>query len=228
MSILRSRFSVQDGCRFLSHLDTLKAMERALRRAGLPVVFSQGFNPHPQMAFGPARAVGLASLSEYFDVELSENMLPEIFRERLGAQLPLGFKLLETREVPVGIKALMAVLNCAVYQVHLDCPAMISQTELDQRTAAVFSQEAIVVVRHSPKGIKRSDIRPGIWQLSAQADSSGILVKMEVRLGGEGNVRPTEVVEALGLLDCQIVETLRTGLFVRQTDGGKADPWKSL
>lgn len=228
MSILRSRFSVQDGCRFLSHLDTLKAMERALRRAGLPVVFSQGFNPHPQIAFGPARAVGLASQSEYFDVELSENMSTVEFQRLLSAQLPLGFKLLETREVPLGSKALMAVLNCAVYQVRLDCSAPHSQQELAERVAAVFNQEAIVVVRHSPKGIKRSDIRPGIWQLSAEAADAEILVKMEVRLGGEGNVRPTEVVEALGLADCQIVETLRTGLFVRQTDGGKADPWKSL
>jgi len=225
---LRSRFQVQGGSRFLSHLDTLKAMERALRRAGLPVVHSQGFNPHPQIAFGPPRAVGLASQAEYLDVQLAEEIDPDDFRRRLNGQMPAGLEILETRAVPLTSKALMAVLNCAVYQVDIHCLRAYSQAELAERVAHVFSQGEIVIQRNTPKGIKKADIRPGIWQLAAQASDQSVQVTMEVRLGGEGNVRPGEVVSALGLEGCQIAASLRTGLLIRQPDGTKEEPWKSL
>lgn len=228
MTILRSRFAVEGGLRFLSHLDTLKGVERALRRAGLPVAFSQGFNPHPQIAFGPARAVGLASRSEYFDVELTAAVTPEEFQRRLSAESPQGFQLLETREIPAGSPALMAILNCAHYEVRLQCSTPLSQGELDQKVTGLFQRDSIIVTRHSPKGSRQADIRTGIWSLSGEALPDEIRLEMEVRLGGDGNVRPGEVVESLGLSHCQIADMVRTGLFVRRLDGVKLDPWESL
>lgn len=223
MTRLRTCFAVQGGMKFLSHLDILKVMERTLRRAEIPVAFSQGFNPHPKIAFGPARPVALASTCEYFDVELTRPLDPEEFREKVQEYCPPGLIIKAAREIDSQSKALMAVLNCAWYRVSLVGPMPEAQTP-DGLIEKLFAQKEIVVERHSPKGHKRYDIRPGIWQLFAAPTEVGLTVEMEVMIGSVGNVRPEEVIQALGFAKDQMVEITRTGLFTRKNDGETIPP----
>ncbi|ATW25486.1 TIGR03936 family radical SAM-associated protein [Candidatus Formimonas warabiya] len=224
MILLRSCFEVTGRIRFLSHLDLLKVLERALRRADLPVAFSQGFNPHPKIAFGSARAVGLASECEYFDVELDRYVPPADFRQRLQEQCPCGLVIKETREISPASPPLMAVINCASYRVMVQSPFPFTQEELDQKMDRLFDKKEIVVERVSPKGRKTYDIRPGIFSLTAQALPEGALFHMDVAVGNEGNVRPGEVITALAL-EGEMGAITRTGLFIRNVGGEKVAPW---
>jgi radical SAM-linked protein len=220
---LRSCFEIQGGIRFLSHLDILKLIERSLRRAAIPVEFSQGFNPHPKIAFGPARPVGLASLCEYFDVELKEPLDPEDFRIRLQEKFPADIKIRETVVVPLHAKALTAVLNCAIYEVELENSLACSKEELQGRVEKLLDRKEIVICRHSPKGKKEVDIRPGIWGIFLSIHPDSIIMKMEVMIGEGVNTKPGEVIQSMGFNSKDIIGITRTGLFIREADGRKSN-----
>ncbi|HHT64381.1 MAG: TIGR03936 family radical SAM-associated protein [Bacillota bacterium] len=223
--ILRSCFRITGKTRFLSHLDLLKLIERALRRAGIPVAFSHGFNPHPKISFGTAKAVGLASDCEYFDVELDEEMDPEEFRVKLQEKCPPGIIIKETKEISPEDPPLMAVINCATYLVRVRMDKEMNPSELEEKIAQLFSRREIKVPRISPKRKKEFDIRPGIFRLSYRfCTPQEILWEMDLSVGNQGSVKPVEVVEALGLDGCRILDIIRTGLFVRNKSGEKAMP----
>lgn len=224
LTILRSCFEVKGSMRFLSHLDILRIVGKTLRRAEIPVAFSQGFNPHPLIAFGPPRPVGMASRSEYFDVELKEYMNPLEFQERFQEQCPGGLLIRKTGEIPRGTGSLNAVINCATYRLKVSCSPLLTKEELNDRVKDIFEKEKIIVLRHSPKGTKQYDIRPGIWQLSAFPLENGALVEMELQTGSSGNVKPGEVADSLGISGCEITEMVRTGLFTRLPEGERILP----
>jgi len=222
---LRSCYQVLGNIRFLSHLDTLKLMERSLRRASIPVEFSLGFNPHPKIAFGPARFVGLASTSEYFDVELKEYLDPELFRIRLQEKCPLGISITETREISPGTPALMAQINCAVYRVQLEAPPNCTRDDLDQRINKIFAEKNIYINRISPKGTKVLDIRPGIWYIFPNLANGQVDLEMEVGVGSGVNVKPMDLIQVMELDQANITGITRTGLYVRKPDGKKDLPF---
>ncbi|MGI6679369.1 MAG: TIGR03936 family radical SAM-associated protein [Dehalobacterium sp.] len=227
---IRSRFAITGKSRFLSHLDLLKVMERTLRRAQLPVTYSQGFNPHPQIGFATAKSVGVASTCEYFDVELDEAVAPQEFQRRIQENCPVGIEILECREIPQNAPSLMAVVNGASYQVLVQMKEAITQEELDQKIKELFAQQEIIIERSSPKRRKEFDIRPGILSLTYRMETSQrILFETDLRMGNLGNVRPQEVVDALGLSDCEILEITRVELFIeKSTDGAKlTDLWQT-
>lgn len=117
MPRFRIEFTKGDEVRFLSHLDVMKAFERAIRRAGMPIAFSEGFNPHPKMNFASALAVGVTSEAEFMDIELKENLPSAEVVKMLAKALPHGLDVKTGREVPTGAPALMSEVNRAVYQV---------------------------------------------------------------------------------------------------------------
>ena len=91
-------FTKPDSVRFVSHLDTQRLFQRAFRRAGLPLAYSQGFNPHPLLSFATALSCGYTSDGEYFDVILSEPVEPEAFVTRVNAVLPEGMRIVSAVE----------------------------------------------------------------------------------------------------------------------------------
>src|SRR5690554_5367975 len=111
--VIRFRFSIGPEVRFLSHLDLLRAMERALRRAGLPAAYSAGFSPRPKMSFGFALPVGVMSVAEYGDFELACKMDPEEFKQVYNRHLPQGLHVLEAKLLAPKAPSLMSVINAA-------------------------------------------------------------------------------------------------------------------
>jgi radical SAM-linked protein len=88
----------KDGdARFLGHLDFARLVERSLRRSGLPIVNTQGFNPRQKVSFTDALPVGVASEGEWITLSLNEDLAPETVEERLAPALPEGVRLVEAR-----------------------------------------------------------------------------------------------------------------------------------
>ncbi|HSQ78004.1 MAG TPA: TIGR03936 family radical SAM-associated protein, partial [Nitrospirota bacterium] len=99
-TLIRMKYSKTGRVRFLSHLDLMALFQRAAARAGIPVTFSRGFNPHPKISFGPALSVGMESEAEYLDMETDPFVdLPQITGD-LNSTLPEGIRILESKMIP--------------------------------------------------------------------------------------------------------------------------------
>ena len=187
------KFAKESPMRFLSHLDLMRVWQRAIRRAGLPVAYSAGFNPHPKISFASALAVGVTSEGEYLDIQFAELLGGTAF-ERLAETLPHGLKLLDWRQIPEATPALMSLVCAAQWELPLQAEENHMLQEALQRLLATSS---LPVEREGKKAIKTVDIRPLIYGL--EVDEKESCLRMLLASGGEGVVRPGEVLKLLRL-----------------------------
>jgi radical SAM-linked protein len=222
---LRIAYTKLEEAKYIGHLDLTRVFERAMRRAGIPLAYSEGFNPHPKISFGSALAVGVEGEREYVDVELQREMdLSEVLGS-LQEQLPTGIRILEGLVIGSGSKALMAVLNAALYRMRLPMALPIQAERLDKAINSWLSREHIIYTRYSKKGPTEKDIRPWVKQLHGEIRGDEVIFELEVKLGNQGGVRPEEVVASLRELEnlplaIEGLQIKRTGIYVNHQ--GKA------
>jgi len=208
---LRFKYSKTGDAAFLGHLEMLRFWQRAMRRAGLPLAYSSGFNPHPRLAFGPALAVGAESLAEYLDVELTKAVAPEEVKTGLQAEMPAGIKLLLVIPIPTRTRALTAIIDAAAYRVSwLERPDL---HLLQQRVKELLDRKVVQVSRPGKEGARAKDIRPGIFNLELGPENA---LEMLLESSSRGNVRPEQVLKAMDWDEPGYI--LRTGLFIRRGD----------
>lgn len=99
----------------LSQLDLTRFWDRALRRANLPIAFSQGFNPRPVLSFGPATVTGVISLAEYLDMTFYESIEPEYLKNLLNNQVPEGLRIVEVNALFPDSPSIMKSLKSVQY-----------------------------------------------------------------------------------------------------------------
>ena len=219
--LIRFSYSVTGPVKFLSHLDLLKYFCKAVKRADIPIAYSEGFNPHPKIAFGPPRGVAIAGLNEYCDMKLKTEMTAEDFAEKFNAALPKGIRINNPRVVTGKAKPLQAVINRAEYEAEITGSGLAS---MPAKVDELLKAENIEFVRHNPKkGDKTINLRSGIESLHWRGDETSGRLRMSLIFGASGSVKPTEVVKYLtgDAGDCIIV---RTGLFVVDEKGKRKLP----
>lgn len=193
--------------RYLSHLDLMRAWQRAIRRARLPVAYSAGFNPHPKMSFASALPVGIISDAEYLDIQFSEP-LSDIEFTRLRETIPQGMIMISWRIVPPETPALMSLVFASAWSMPLS---------RDEQSAAVepirllLAAETLPILRQGKKGNKTVDIRPLLLRL--EITDTGELF-MLLRSGGDGGAKPREVLNLLHLEDGE-PRLRKTGLYLK-------------
>ncbi len=183
--------------RYISHLDLLRTFERAARRAGLPLAFTRGFNPHPKIAFAAPLGVGIAGEAEYTDLELDVAMPEtEVFRT-LSGKLPRGIGLINVKMVPDKAPSLMAAVERATYRAEAKLARQLSAEEINNAINVFMEMPEITVERKNKSGkIKKHDIRPGIFSMSARLNNSTIIIEADLKTGSSGNVRLEEALVA--------------------------------
>jgi radical SAM-linked protein len=201
----RAKISVDSPASWLSQLDLLRAVERSLRRARLPLRYSEGFNPHPLISWGPAHPVGLRSLGEFFDVEFT-SLPADDWEETLNSVMPPGLRLLESGQILPSMPSLMASLNRTVY--YMEFPSL-SHDEIKQACEEVLNEKEIIITRRSPKGLKTADIRPGILKLAVK----DLSVTAYCLIGEAGSPKPYELPRILAP-NTEALNFLRAGLFI--------------
>lgn len=224
---VRFRYGKVGKVRFLSHRDLARVIERAVRRAGLPVTYSEGFNPHPRLHFGLAISVGYESWAEYLDVDLDASPgdagdvgdLPG----RLGACLPDGVDVTAAVELPPGTPSLQdAVTSCTWC---LDLPG--ADPGLVAAEAARLLSAAELPLEIVRKGKQVSeDLRPLLGDLVAERTGSGARLTAELRTKPR-SVRPAELLGTLRLpaavTDPGNVRVTRTHQWIT-IDGDRREP----
>ncbi|MBX2801144.1 MAG: TIGR03960 family B12-binding radical SAM protein [Myxococcales bacterium] len=163
--------------RYLAHLEAMNAWLRALRRAKVPLSYSQGFHPHPKLAFSSAMPLNSQSLGEYMDITLVKRVEPERLFAELAGVLPEGFGVHGVGEVPLKAPSLMSINVGADYVVHL--PGQ-SHQEVETRMAELLASERIEVARRTKKRRRRNqdpnrivDIRPSVRHASVSEGEAG-------------------------------------------------------
>lgn len=172
MSNLRIRFVRGEEVKYISHLDLMKVFERALRRGGLPVAYSQGFNPHPHMVFGLPLSVGVTSEAEYADIELAGEMVPAEFVEKFNSVLPKGLTVLDAK-VRQGRDNIMASIAKASYDILVCAPDRILEKDVTDRIREHLKQDVLMVKKEGKSGVKDVNIRPMIRELTAVGIARG-------------------------------------------------------
>jgi len=203
---IRVRFQKCGDLAAISHLDLMRAFERALRRTELPLRMTEGFNPRPRMSFPAALGVGIEGLDEVMEFDLSDwAALAEIER-RLRAQLPPGLNLLS---VELAEPHRAALAREVAYRItprpDLKDDARIAAPALAELLArAEISVERLRKAKH-----KKVNLRPLIFSL----DREGGDIVARFRAGPEGSAHPEEILAALGF----DLETRRGGFRIVRT-----------
>lgn len=193
------RYRKGNRVRWISHLDLKRTLERALRRAQLPLELSQGHNPHPKLSFGPPLPLGATGDAEVLAVQLAEAIDPGEVKDRLNAQLPPGIEIDEAWVLPPYKKReTFGDIDIAQYAVTIR--TNLSLDELQPRIDEVLASGELVVHRGGLRPTRTVDLRPFILSLSAaEAEGGGIELSMRLRTGSHGGARPQELVALLGI-----------------------------
>ena len=157
----RIKFSKFDKMIFIGHLDLLTIFQRAIKRANLPIKYSEGFNPHQQVGFACPLSVGLSSECEFVDIQLKEEFDTVKMVECLNEVFPRGLRALEAKEIPEGEKSAAAQLTNALYMITLDREI----DNLSDKVKEFLAKESLVVTRVIKKKEKSVDIRGDIFEI---------------------------------------------------------------
>lgn len=154
MQRLRVRFAKRGRLRFVSHRDFQRALERAVRRAGVPVAHSAGFTPHPRISYAGAAPTGAASEAEYLEIALTRVSDPERIRRALDGALPDGLDVLQV--VPADGFGLAERLQASVWRIEL--PG-VGRAEAERAVTTFLACEIAEVQRMTKNGPRVFDAR---------------------------------------------------------------------
>jgi radical SAM-linked protein len=164
---LRLRYAKRGKLRFASHRDIARTFERALRRAGVPMAYSQGFNPRPKVSWVGAAPTGTASEAEYVEVAVVTPLDPKLLVSELDAALPPGIDVLEA--VIASGCSLAERIDGSRWRIEL---AGITEEALRPAVAALLAADAVEVDRLTKNGMRRMDVRPALVSVQVSASSS--------------------------------------------------------
>lgn len=177
--------------RFASHRDFQRALERAIRRTGVPIAFSAGFSPHPRISYANAAPTGIASEAEYLEIGLTRAVEPEALRAALDKALPEGMDVLEVvvARTPDFVERLQAsVWNIELFDVTPDA--------VDHAVAALLAAPEAQVTRMTKQGLRTFDVRHAVLDLRSSVGTDCEILRLVVRHTIPA-VRPDDVLQAL-------------------------------
>ena len=218
----RIRFAKKGNIRFIGHLDMLRYFQKAIRRAKLPIKYSEGFHPHQILSFAMPLGVGVESEGDYLDLELldqevqremngasevSEAYLQELV-DRLNLEMAEGVTILSVKLVPDKSRNAMAAVSAAEYLVWFPEHTLtflesrgIFREEL-QKSADRFYHEStsIMVTKKTKKSEREIDLKPLIHAFATadapEGETGGVALSMLLSAGSENNVKPDLVMQA--------------------------------
>ena len=190
---LRIRYAKRGRLRFSSTRDFSRALERALRRAGVPMAFSGGFHPHPLISYANAAPTGTASEAEYFEIRVTHRVDPESLRAALDEALPEGLDVLEV--VPAGPGALADRLEASEWRVVVRGA---DPTEVEQAVTAYLARDVAETTRTFKTGPRTFDTRGAVVALGVTGvDEEGCAILRVVVRHTTPSVRPDDILTAL-------------------------------
>jgi radical SAM-linked protein len=188
------------------------------------VAYSEGFNPHPKIAFGAPLPVGVEGEREYVDIDIREDYMEqndiESITKLLQRQLPAGIAIKEAAMMPAHPKALMAIINLARYRVKIPFTRKVEIKEIELALEHWLAKDVIMHNRRQRDKIVEKDIRQYVIAANfIELTEYFCILQMDMKIGNDGTARPGDILDSLILLENMPVDkdgvvTVREGLYV--------------
>jgi radical SAM-linked protein len=197
MQRLRIKFSRGEVVKFISHLDIMRLWQRIFIRAGVPLAYSEGFNPHPRISLAAPLALGVTSEAELMDVILSRWLSPQSFLSAVSHQLPLGIDVDQVLNAPLTLPSLQSQVRFAEYRVSLETQK--NRDDVEDAIASLMARNELPWQHHRDTGVRRYDLRVLIDELRFIGLEEGCCtIDMRLRCDSNGSGRPEQVSTAIG------------------------------
>lgn len=191
-------FQKDKGISYTSHLDVQRTLQRAFRRANLPLAYTKGFNPHPKLSFATALATGFSSAGEWIDVELEQDVSPEDFIARANAAVPSGMRFVTAFVADDTIDTLSKLLCSARYTISLFWENPVSKAQIEAALKQLLNEKEVIVQKKTKSGIRPTDIRPEILEAFVLDDSDApVQIELLGSLTVSGGLRVETFLNAL-------------------------------
>lgn len=192
---LRMQITKDKDIRFISHLEYIRTLERAIRRAKIPAAYSEGFNPHMKFSLASALGVGVVSYTEFVEIELAEPMEAEKAASALSKALPRGIRIIGGDAVESNHPALMAQAGGASYRVTLPYAEDIAGAVADFN-----NREELRFKKIAPKKkdkVKEIDVKFYIPCLKVQQDQGETVFSFDCKITPTGSMKAVDLLNAL-------------------------------
>ncbi len=200
MQRLRIKFSRGPELKFISHLDIMRLWYRAFSRAGIPLAYSEGFNPHPRMSLAAPLAVGVTSEAELLDILVKRPVSPHFFASAVGQQLPAGVQILQVYPLAPLLPSLQSQVRFAEYRVELSTDK--AAPDIESNISALLSLEKLPWQHYRDTGPRQYDLRAlvdDVWLI--ERSNGRCAIGMRLQCSSRGSGRPEQVTAALGFID---------------------------
>ena len=197
MHRLRIRFNRGQEIKFISHLDIMRLWQRAFRRAGIPLAYSEGFNPRPRISLAAPLPLGVTSEAELMDVFVTRQISPHFLSASVSQQLLPGIKILQVYHIATAMPSLQSQVRYAEYRVEVATEK--EPKDVESALVSLLSLEHLPWQHQRDTGPRSYDLRAlinDLWLTSWHSDTS--IIGMRLRCDSSGSGRPEQVVKALG------------------------------
>ena len=188
---IRIKFAKYGVMKYIGHLDMMRFFQKAIRRAGIDVKYSEGFSPHQVMSFAAPLGVGIESTGEYMDIEVLSMTSAEDIRQTLNNVMVEGVEILSVCVLPDTAKNAMASVAAASYRLKMkegDFPV----EDLSGKLQDFYAQEAIPYRKETKKNVVELDLKQGIYELEADREGA---IRMMVNASSSGSIKPMMVMD---------------------------------
>lgn len=205
---VRIKYTKSEYLRFIGHLDVMRYFQKAVKRAGLDIAYSNGFSPHQLMSFAAPLALGVTSEGEYFDAEFNSLVSSDEFVRRLNEQMAAEMEVKDAVLLPDNAKNAMSIVAASDYVITIldTVPAKVKEQMLSF-APHLLERESIEILKKTKKNEKIEDIRPGILKLSVESYAlqnryvenvtEEDKLYMLLATGSEYNLKPELVIQAV-------------------------------
>lgn len=194
----RIKFRKYGVMKFIGHLDVMRFFQKVMRRAEIPIAFTEGYSPHMIMSFAQPLGVGITSDGEYLDIELTESISSKKAAAQMNAVMVEGIEIVGFTEIPEDKKSSgMTITAAADYRAYPLETAESSELRIlvpeiwKEKVSDFLSQDQIIVWKKTKKSEKEVDIRPLIYDMRADEDS----IYLFLAAGSSQNLKPDLVME---------------------------------
>ena len=188
---LRIKFAKSGVMRFIGHLDVMRSFQKAIRRAGIDIAYSEGFSPHQIMSFAAPLGVGLQSRGEYMDIEVYSCTSSKEMTERLNRVMVPGMEILSVTMLEEQTKNAMASVAAARYLVRFR-EGYEPEFDWVEQLKVFYQRPAIPILKQTKKSQLEVDLKPAIYSLDIQDKT----IHLFVDASSSGNIKPRMILDA--------------------------------
>jgi len=192
--------------KYISHLDWLGTFYKVLKRAGLNLAFSQGFNPSPKISASVALPIFLESKGEFLDIEIHDFKTPEELKKLIQASLPNGAEVLQVFNIEKKSPSIDKIVYWAKYIAKIQDKSIVNNLDLRYKVSELLNKDEIFIEKTSKKGLRQNiNIRPSVKSLAIIDEDNGI-IEFVIKTGqlGSDQVKQLRADEFLNIIFPQI------------------------